>query len=360
MQPTSKEHHQALAIALQKCHPPKSLIPTLSELNDRLVEEFAVSLSPVLSLPVELLEMIFHHTIMDLVNRLYDLTQSAAIFARFCCLFVICRKFKYCLSRARPNIGIHYDTVKLESILPDYTNFYVPVGFCNGADGPANEAPKWHPETWTELFQRFQASRKREDPMDMYRVLRVARSFYGLGRFWLNPYLTFRDLCGVERESRNLVYLILESTIKRDAGPLQDFEKSKRFQSFMEKMVKRDFSHSEVLKVVNTFGDYAFGFSVREWKVEERFELKQSMIAPEVDEWWIFGSYLLEPCIVGYHNEKVWVFDTFNGGVVTNFKPSEKFAGFQGAMAGQTRWFHMYWVSKWPIPHQIYYVTLCI
>ena len=215
--------------------------------------------------------MVFHHTIMDLVNRLYDSTQSAVISARFCSLFLVCRKFNYCLSRARPNVGIHYDSIELvQSVIPDYTNFHVPVGFCKGADGPANEVPKWHPETWTELFQRFQASRIREDPMDFYSVPRVARNFYGLGKFWLNPYLTVRDLCGVERESRKLLYLILESAIKRGAGPLQDFKKSKQFQSFMEKMVKRDFSYGDVLKVVNTFGDYGFGFSVREWKVEGR------------------------------------------------------------------------------------------
>jgi len=355
LQRTSKEHHQALAIVPQKCHLRKSLIPTLSELNDSLVEELVISSSPVLSLPVELLEMIFHHTIMDLVNGLYDLTQSAAIFAKFCSLFVVCRKFKYCLSRAHPKIGVQYDTVEFESLLPDYTNFYVPVGFCKGADGPANEVPKWRPETWTELFQRFQASRIREDPIDVYHGLRVARDLHRLGRFWLNPYLKVRDLCGVYPESRNLVYLILESIIKRDAGPLQDFEKSKLFQSFMEETLDQDLSYGEVLKVVNTFGDYVFGFSVREWKVEERFELKQSMIAPEVDEWWIFGSYVFEPCIVGYHNEKVWVFDTFDGEVYTNFEPSEKFAGFQGAMAGQTRWFHKYWVSKWPIPPALDY-----
>ena len=98
------------------------------------------------------------------------------------------------------------------------------------------------------------------------------------------------------------------------------------------------------------------GLEFREWKVEGRFEVKQSMIAPQVEEWRVFPSYIAEPCIVGFHDGKAWVWNTFCGirNLYTNFKPPERFPGFGYDLPGQERWYQKYWVSKWPIPLEIF------
>ena len=140
--------------------------------------------------------------------------------------------------------------------------------------------------------------------MDCLTLPLMSGKYFGLGKFWLNPYLSVRDFCGVNRESDDLVCLILESALERSAASLKEFETSERFQEFMRNMVTRDCSYGEIIRVVNTFGGFVFAFSVRERKVEGRFELKPSMIAPEVEDWWIFPSYIFELCIIGFYGGK--------------------------------------------------------
>jgi len=326
--------------------------PSLSELIDRPVDDLAAFSSPLLSLPVELLDMILHYRIMNLVHDLVRLPMTSKhIFKSFCSLFLVCKTLNECLNRARPNIGVRYTLPNLLHLFKqmyfDYNNVYVPVGFCEGADNPTCP-PTWRPRTWKELFQRHQASRFRDASRD------PAVTYYGLpnvGKYWFNPYLEMRDFECLGRVfgDSSLIYLILPPTFERAACPLQGFADAELFQQYVRTMKKDifEFSVGESSMVGHSFRESTYGFSVTEWKLGGRYGVTQASIAPEVTTWWIFGYQIIAPCIVGYHEGKSWVFETFAGHLYTNFKP-DPIAGFGMSIEGHTRQLYQrHWVSMW-------------
>ena len=320
------------------------------------METLAVPPSPLVSLPVELFDMIFYYTILDLLDRMSThQIRPTTILSSFCSLSRVCKTFKIYLDRAHPNIGLRYN--RLED-LPYLNwrdgNLYVPFGFCKRDD----DLPvTWRPRTWGEIFQRYQLwflHRAIEGARDEFpSFAKLAR--VQVGQLWFNPCLKlsdFVDLGNIFGDS-SFIYLILGPTLHRVARPLQEFDAAESFQEFLTTMLKDDldFAVDEIDRVSHSFRQYHYGFSVKKWRLGGRFDLTQDSIAPEVSEWWIFGYRIIPPLLVGYHEGKSYVFETFAGHLYTNFDPS-KISGFGEARENLNGLHNRYWVSMWPVPRR--------
>ena len=317
----------------------------------------------MISLPIELIETIVNYVLMDL---LYQMTKTREhplnILEDYRSLYSVCKTFNYCLEHCRPRLRLALCRESLYHPQDKPRYFYVP-DFFEVSPESEQEHPRTVLNSWPKVFQQYQCFVVNNV---YHNFQHETRNYHEqVGKFWLNPSLRFEDLndlfrCknghGVNRASLLVLLeklctkaLNKESWTHPVKGCWKIEHSFNRFQHDFWWEGLENAKDPEIKNICGSFGNPGV-VMVREWKARYDPQLSGANLAPEVKHWWVWRETNYQKTwIAGYYEGRAWVFDLMISFLFTNFKPSEKIAGFGDWVEGSTS-YQRFWQSMYAGP----------
>jgi len=313
------------------------------------------------SLPVEVINMILHEAVTQLVDDMKSLALPISILRDYRSLLLTCKHFRSYLYNASPRYAMSY-TINLE---PSDDEYHVPRIWQVASNTPnCPNAPNFRIATsYTEIFQVYQKLSIRYADMNFWQTPILDDK---QGKYWLNALIEMVDLAHIftfdAPGSTVAGLLLLLGPIlllhkARTPTHLKHWVRSIKVDEWISE-AKKDLRYifGEVVHVMKPRWDELcrYSCSVKDWSAPHDSGLTSGVVAPEVLEWWVWrGCSEGSDCdgfVSGYIGDKAWVFQMNEARLYTNFEPVERVGEFEFVeMAFRYRWF---WVSRWPRPPQ--------
>jgi hypothetical protein len=268
------------------------------------------AVTPLTSFPVELLYSILGFV---LESTLQSITKEslACILRQYRALLMTCRLFKLILEHDALQIFVqnwHNATAKgPRTFFVDYNAQYITEHTGHRTNVLTN---------WPSVFKAIQKLALRQT--EVYYVQSYTST---LGKFWLNPMVTFNDIEFNYYAPINLNLIIcLRSIFHRDKRPLTGKERQEIPN------LPLPYSVGKMVNIIPKADNRVHVYSVLTWGVESprpnwTNTLSGSGVAKQVSEWWIWKelrSYQAKTYIFGYHKKNAWLIDLQFGKVYKN------------------------------------------
>jgi hypothetical protein len=201
-----------------------------------------------------------------------------------------------------------------------------------------------------------------------------------VGKFWLNPKVEIRDLEKVLLSGSNVqtatLLILLHDTIKRTPIPLENNLRL-RLETWLLRCGIPDhpiFDDSNVRYCLRTEWNGSLPLaemvcSVSEWAMKDDPQLSSHVIAPEVEDWWLWHRSMncYERWIISGYNSKgkAWViwryWDTLK--VYLNFEPREPVCGIENFDSREGGYLEEYWFGmrdlRWTTADESLFCRTC-